>query len=257
MPIMLDLPPIDIPKAADVLADVLREQILEGQLGIGVSLPSERELAQRSGLSRATVREALLILEVEGLVVTRTGRNGGAEVMRPRTEIVQRSIRTFIRGQGVRIESVLQAREAIEPQSARLAAAHHTPQDWDNLLACHQRIQDCIGDIPAFLQANLQWHVSLVSASHNELLMAFTRAISQAVYEATDLRGFNSPEVRQAVVQAHQRVMDAIEQRDADAAWRRMGRHVGAYVQAVDQRNRETAVQRSQRAGAEPRKKFD
>jgi DNA-binding FadR family transcriptional regulator len=53
--------------------------------------------------------------------------------------------------------------------------------------------------------------------------MAFTQAISQAVYEATDLRGFNSPEVRGAVVQAHQRVMDAIEARDADAAWRRMG----------------------------------
>ena len=58
---MLDLTPIDIPKAADVLADVLREQILEGQLGVGVSLPSERELAQQSGLSRATVREALLL----------------------------------------------------------------------------------------------------------------------------------------------------------------------------------------------------
>lgn len=256
-PIMLDLPTIDIPKAADVLAAVLREQILEGQLGEGVSLPSERELAQQSGLSRATVREALLILEVEGLVLTRTGRNGGAEVRRPRTETVQRSIHTFIRGQGVRLESVLQARQAIEPQSARLAAVHHTQEDWHNLLDCHHRIQACIGDIPAFLQANLQWHLTLVSATHNELLMAFTQAISQVVYEATDLRGFNSPEVRQAVVRAHQRVMDAIEQRDADAAWRRMGRHVGAYVQAVDQRSKEAVAQRSPRSVGNLRETFD
>jgi DNA-binding FadR family transcriptional regulator len=254
---MLDLTPIDIPKAADVLADVLREQILDGQLGVGVSLPSERELALQSGLSRATVREALLILEVEGLVLTRMGRNGGTEVMRPRTETVQRSIQTFIRGQGIRFESVLQAREAIEPQSARLAALHHTDEDWAGLLERHRHIQECIADVPAFLQANLQWHVSLVRASHNELLIAFTQAISQAVYEATDLRGFNSPEVRQAVVQAHQRVMDAIEQRDGDAAWRRMGRHVGAYVEAVDKRSKEAAAQRLNRPGSASRKNLE
>ena len=59
---MLDLTPIDIPKAADVLADVLREQILDGQLGVGATLPSERELALQSGLSRATVREALTMV---------------------------------------------------------------------------------------------------------------------------------------------------------------------------------------------------
>jgi len=236
---MLNLTTLDIPKAADVLAEVLREQILEGQLGEGSTLPSERALAEQSGLSRATVREALLILELDGLVLTRTGRKGGTEVVRPRSERVQRSIRTFIRGQGVRFESVLQAREAIEPQSARLAALHHTPEDWARLSQCHQAIADRIDDVPSFLQANLDWHVSLVQASHNELLIAFTQAIAQVVYKATDLRGFNSPEVRQAVVQAHQKVMDAVGQRDADAAWRRMGRHVGAYVQAVEQRNKD------------------
>lgn len=237
---MLNLTTLDIPKAADVLAEVLREQILEGQLGEGSTLPSERALAEQSGLSRATVREALLILELDGLVLTRTGRKGGAEVVRPRSERVQRSIRTFIRGQGVRFESVLQAREAIEPQSARLAALHHTPEDWARLSQCHQAIQDHIDDVPSFLHANLDWHVSLVQASHNELLIAFTQAIAQVVYKATDLRGFNSPEVRQAVVKAHQKVMDAVGQRDADAAWRRMGRHVDAYQQAVEQRNKDS-----------------
>jgi DNA-binding FadR family transcriptional regulator len=147
----------------------------------------------------------------------------------------------------VRFESVLQAREAIEPQSARLAAMNHTPDDWADLLERHRAIQECIADVPAFLQANLAWHVSLVRASHNELLIAFTQAIAQAVYEATDLRGFNSPEVRQAVVLAHQKVMDAIEARDGDAAWRRMGRHVGAYVRAVDERVKEQPTRRTDR----------
>lgn len=235
-PTMLDLNPIDIPKAADVLAEVLREQILGGQLSEGSLLPSERALAEKSGLSRATVREALLMLEVDGLIRTRTGRHGGAEVVRPRSETVERSIHTFIRGQGVRLESVLQAREAIEPQAARLAALHHSPEDWAELQRLHQQVQDHLADVPAFLQANLDWHVSLVRASHNELLLAYTQAITQAVYQATDLHGLNSEDMRQAVVQAHQKVMDAIEQRDGDAAWRRMGRHVGAYMQAVGRR---------------------
>lgn len=247
---MLDLKQIEIPKAADVLAEVLREQILEGQLAQGTMLPSERALAEQSGLSRATVREALLILEIDGLLHTRTGRMGGAEVIRPHSQTVERSIHTFIRGQGIRLESVLQAREAIEPQAARLAALHHSPEDWAALQRCHQEIGERIADIPAFLQANLDWHVSLVKASHNELLLAYTQAIAQAVYQATDLRGFNSMQVRRSVVQAHQKVMDAIEQRDGDAALRRMGRHVGAYVQAVDKRHKEAAAARSRAADA-------
>jgi len=217
-----------------VLTSLLREQILGGHLAKGSVLPSERALAEQSGLSRATVREALLMLELDGLLRTRLGRLGGAEVIRPHSQTVERSIHTFIRGQGIRFESVLQAREAIEPQAARLAALNHSPEDWAALQRCHKDIGGRIADVPAFLQANLDWHVSLVKASHNELLLAFTQAIAQAVYRATDLRGFNSMPVRQSVVQAHQKVMNAIAQRDGDAAWRRMDRHVGAYVSAVD-----------------------
>ena len=77
------------------------------------------------------------------------------------------------------------------------------------------------------------WHVQVVRASHNELLIAFIGAISQSVYVATDLEGFNSVEVRNAVIRAHRRVMDAIEARDGGAAARRMDRHVAAYISDV------------------------
>lgn len=226
----IHLTPIYVPKAADVMAGNLREQILEGRLSEGSILPNERDLAERAGLSRASVREALRILEVEGLIGTRTGRNGGSEVVRPSMSTVERSINIFIRGHRIRLEEVLAAREAIEPQCARLAALNYSDADWEALSANHAQIQQCIDDIPGFLQANLAWHMSVVRASHNELLVAFAQAIAQSVYAATDLKDINSPAVRQAVVQAHQKVMDAIQAGDADAAGRRMGRHVGAYV---------------------------
>src|ERR1041384_7768555 len=68
-----------VPKASDVLAARLREMILSSGLAEGTPLPTERELVAQSGLSRASVREALRVLETEGLIVTKAGRNGGAQ----------------------------------------------------------------------------------------------------------------------------------------------------------------------------------
>lgn len=232
----IDLSPVFVPKAADVLAEQLREQILRGAISEGTALPNERDLSIQTGLSRVSVREALRILEIEGLIETRIGRNGGSQVVRPSSSKVERSIGIFIRGQRIRFEAVLEAREAVEPQAARLAAIHHTESDWQALQASHGQIAASGEDIPKFLAANLAWHMAVVRASGNELLIAFASAISHSIYEATDLEGFNSIEVRLAVIRAHQKVMDAIAARDGDAAARRMGRHVGAYVRSVAER---------------------
>ena len=72
------LTPVDVPKAADVLARDLRERILSGELPEGVALPAERELVKQTQMSRATVREALRILEVQNLLRVKAGRAGGA-----------------------------------------------------------------------------------------------------------------------------------------------------------------------------------
>lgn len=251
---MFEINPISVPKAATVLANALREQILDGRIAEGQTLPNERDLASRAGLSRSSVREALRMLETEGLVVTRPGRAGGAEVVRPDISMIQRSMETFIRGKGIRLESVLQAREAVEPQAARLAAQFWTDEDWAALSESHERLIQEQGDLPRFLKANFDWHQAVVKASQNELLIAFITSIAQPLYAATDLRGFNSMEVRHAVCVAHGKVMDALRARDADAAWRRMGRHVGAYHESVQQRSRddEQAEQALLAAGEPP-----
>ena len=232
---MLALPAISVPKAADVLAGILREKILEGQLPEGADLPNERDLGLQSRLSRASVREALRILEGEGLIVTRTGRNGGSVVLRPSSATIERSVGIFIRGQKIRFEAVLETRSAIEPSSARFAAKHRTDDDLLEMDRCHAKLIQAAesGDLPAYVQANLDWHVQVVRASHNELLIAFISAVSQPIYVDSDVEGFNSPEVRSAVIRAHQHVMDAIRAQDGDAAERRMARHVGAYISDI------------------------
>jgi GntR family transcriptional repressor for pyruvate dehydrogenase complex len=232
---MLDIRPVNVPKAGDVLANLLREKILRSELGEGTDLPNERELSAQSGLSRASVREALRILEGEGLITTRIGRNGGSTVARPSSETIERSVGIFIRGLGIRLEAVLEARSAIEPPSARFAALHRTDDDLAEMEKCQAKLElaSHSNDIDGYVRANLDWHMQVVRASHNELLIAFISAISQSVYAATDLEGFNSAEVRNAVIHAHRRVAEAIRAGDGEAAARRMGRHVGAYVKDV------------------------
>lgn len=235
LPSRIAIHQISVPKAADVLADALREKILKGDLHEGAELPSERELGEQAGLSRATVREALRILDSEGLIETRLGRHGGSAVLRPSTAPIERSVGIFIRGHRIRLQAVLETRGAIEPASARYAALHRTEEDLRDLERCQEMVEQAsrADDVDGYVEANLAWHVQVVRASHNELLIAFISAVSKAVYLESDIEGFSSIEVRDAVIRAHRRVMEAIRAGDGEAAARRMERHVGAYIADV------------------------
>src|SRR2546422_11747925 len=91
------LTPMPVPKASDVLADDMRERILRGEFPEGSALPTERDLVAQTRMSRATVREALRILEVQGMVHIKTGRAGGAFVQKPGEESVADSVALAIR----------------------------------------------------------------------------------------------------------------------------------------------------------------
>lgn len=234
-PAVIAIDQISVPKAAAVLADALREQILKGDLRAGMELPSERELGEQAGVSRATVRESLRILESEGLIETRLGRRGGSSVLRPSSAPIERSVGIFIRGQRIRLQAVLETRGAIEPAAARYAALHRTDEDLQELERCQLQLEQAAtsDDVDAYIDANLGWHVQVVRASHNELLIAFISAVAKSMYVESEVRGFSSGSVRDAVIRAHRRVMDAIRDGDGEAAARRMQRHVDAYISGV------------------------
>lgn len=226
------LSPMEVPKASDVLATELRERILSGEYAEGTPLPPERELVVQTRMSRTTVREALRILEVQGLIRIKAGRAGGAFVRRPGGESVASSLELLIRGRQIRLASVHETREAIEPPCARLAAEHRTAEDLELLEAANSRIAEA-GGLDEFLQANVDWHVGVATASHNEILTGVMLALSRAIYTTTNNEGFVDDEVRAITVRAHRSVTRAIRERDPDAAVRRMSRHVHAYAAAA------------------------
>jgi len=231
--------PLTVPKASDILAAQVRERIFSGELVEGTALPAERQLVEQTGLSRATVREALRVLEVENLLRIRPGRGGGAFVHRPDHKSLANTVQLVIRGQQIRLESLHQTREAIEPTCAALAARHRTDGGLAELDAANADLVDAGADIPRFLRANIRWHNAVAQAGENELLIGFMSALSQSIYAATDLEAFMDVQVRELTAKAHARITEAIRARDEQAAARRMTRHVCGFARAaarVDER---------------------
>lgn len=227
------LSPISVPKTSQVLAAELRRQILGMALPTGAPLPTERDLVTQTGLSRSSVREALRILEAENLVQSRPGRFGGTATNRPNDDSLGRSISLFVHGRGISLASLLQTREAIEPSLAALAAQSRSEAEMTLLNEATQRVEDAFDNVPFFLRENVNWHIAIASASHNELLRAFLTASSNLIYKATAIDNFSTEDVRRQVIQAHRRILEAIAAKDADAARRRMARHLAAVTAAM------------------------
>src|SRR6201981_2159831 len=174
----LRLGPVEVPKASDVLAGELRERILTGELAEGDALPAERELVKQAQMSRATVREALRILEVQNLVRVKTGRAGGAFVQRPTTKSMANSVSMLIRGRRIKLVDLMETREALEPFCAELAARNRTDDDLAELNRANEAIADPEADLEQFLQANLDWHVAVAGARHKRPLSGFMNSLS-------------------------------------------------------------------------------
>lgn len=226
---------VQVPKASDVLAEHLRKQILDGTLPEGSALPVERVLASSVGLGRGTVRDALRVLEIEGLVVTRPGRAGGSFVRRPDSSTFERSLNVLVNGHGIRFRSLLETREALEPAAARLAAQHRTEEDLATLDEAAAALVEAAGDIPRFLQCNVDWHVAVGVASHNEIIQVIVNSLSATVLRSTDVQSFNSDKTMAQTIKAHEKILDAIRAGDADKADAAMSRHVHTYRTLIEE----------------------
>jgi DNA-binding FadR family transcriptional regulator len=170
---------------------------------------------------------------VQNLVRVRAGRAGGAFVQRPTTKGMASSVSMMIRGQRIKLADLMETREALEPFCAELAARNRTDEDLAVLDKANKDLADLNTDLPAFLQANLDWHVGVAMAGHNELLIGFMTALSHAIYAGTENAAFVDSDVRAVTLRAHKSITAAIRSRDAEAAARRMSRHVHSYAKAA------------------------
>lgn len=217
-------------RAPAALADKLRESILGASLLDGAALPTERELAAAEGVSRSSVREALRILEAEGLISTRPGRNGGPSVRRPTPESLERPLENFIRGRAIRSPDLLEALVTIEPAIARVAAVNRTEADLERLDELNRRLLES-DDQGGWVAVNAELHVAIGEATHNDLLTAIIRGLAHAIFVATSADAYSVPGVSELAAASYDRIRAALADGDADAAERRMRRNI---VRAVE-----------------------
>ncbi|RVE92049.1 FadR/GntR family transcriptional regulator [Sinorhizobium meliloti] len=185
----------------------------------GSFLPRENDLCERYGVSRTVIRESLKILESKGLVRGRS-RVGTVVCSKDEWNILDQQVLEWI---GDRIfqfdllNCILEARRAIEPIAAELAAARATVQEIAAIERAWQQMRDAEGDIVKFTAADVAFHESLLKASHNQVFQQLASIIQaglkfslQASNEAADTCG--------DAVEIHRQLVEALRMRDKAAA---------------------------------------
>lgn len=206
------------------IIEQIESSILAGELKAGDQLPAERELAQRFGVSRTAVREAVKALREKGLVEAYSGR--GTFITNGTSQAIRQSLDLMIKiGQPDGCTHLAEVRLILEPEIAALAA---TRVEEHHLAAMREAIAVMDGarqDPDAFIEADLDFHLALAEAAANPLILSLLDSIVGLLREQR-LRIFNvdgGPERGQF---HHKRIIQAIEARDDEKAREAMRAHL-------------------------------
>lgn len=241
------------PRLAEIVASELRQRILSGELGEGDHLPRQEDLLAEFQVSGPSAREALRILETEGLVTVLRGNVGGAVVHLPTTQQVAYMISLVMEARGTRLEEVATALLALEPLCASLCAEREDRADTvvPRLEAVIEDQREHIEDLPAFNRATRTFHELLAELCGNQPL-ALNLGALELVWsshetdwaERTDSTEQRPPrEIVEAGIVDHEKLLEAIRDGDGERASRRARAHLEAsqnYVMSglADQRIR-------------------
>src|SRR5690606_3407909 len=208
-------------KTHAVLAEELRDRILSGELAEGERLPVEEDLTAQFGVARTTLREALRVLESQGLITIRRGRGGGPVVTHPDLEPISTALAISLQLQGTSVSDLDDARRLIEPQIAGRLARDHRSADLDALRAAIDVAADAAerDDAMAFGLAAAGVHEALVESSGNRTLTTLTKLLQQMVraYYTRNTDRFDQLLMRRAV-RGYRKLLDLIEAGDEAGA---------------------------------------
>lgn len=207
------------------IAEQLRSLIVQGEFALGQRMPAERDLATELGVSRPSVREALIALEVEGMIEVRTGsgiyvRSNTPKATSPEAEDAPTSWGPL---------EVMSARLVVESEVAALAATHAQKADIQAMRDGLAQMREAAARQQVPRHGDEAFHAAIAQACGNGVLLDTVQRYWQArdgqLFERLG-DYFESPSSWQAAIAEHEQVLSAIEARDPVAARKAMNKHL-------------------------------
>jgi GntR family transcriptional regulator, transcriptional repressor for pyruvate dehydrogenase complex len=218
--------PVRVRSAADEVLAVLADAIRGGLYQPGDLLPRERDLAERLGVSRPVVREAIAVLRDAGIVTVRRGQGGGALVSSVAN--IGSVLRRIAGETRLEVRSVLEVRRAVELEAALLTAARATPEQLAWLAELAEALPAFSGRDQEFYEADIRFHLALGETSGNPMIAEIIR---QTFTRITALREpFPHAHVDfEAAMRNQQEYMHAIRDRDPGGIAAAVDHHLGDF----------------------------
>ncbi|WP_298045649.1 FadR/GntR family transcriptional regulator [uncultured Citricoccus sp.] len=211
----------------------IQQLLRDGSLKPGDRLPTERDLCQQLGVSRATVREALRILEATGFIEVRLGAHGGSFLTSPSLEVVGENLANLLTLSPITASAATEARQVFELGILPLILERATPEDIAVLrsLVAEARAAQAKGLYSTDMSA--AFHVRLAACTHNPaieaLMHSFYGPLSSSLRQAKNL----APNMGTKGIEEHDEIVDAIENHDLSRAHEILSDHIERTAQRV------------------------
>ena len=212
-------------KTAEVVAFAMVRDIVDRGMRFGDKLPSEADMVEHYQVSRESLREALRLLEAQGIVSIRRGPGGGPIVGRAETANLARTMTLYYQLAGATYDELLRAWRMLEPLGAELAAGNPARAHVEDVLGVHLTRFDDRGERAAYAAHSNGLHFSVTDLADNQVLGLIIGAVGDIIRTHVLLR-LDPFELRALIDEDHAAIAAAVIDGDPDGARQAMARHI-------------------------------
>ncbi|HLI37568.1 MAG TPA: FadR/GntR family transcriptional regulator [Streptosporangiaceae bacterium] len=217
---------VSVGRISEIIVEQIRLLIRQGQLKPGDRLPPERDLCERFGVSRVTVREALRMLESSGLVEIRVGARGGAFVTAPTSDRVGEGLADLLSMAVVSAADITEARMILEIGMVPLVCDRATKEDLADLETLCERARAALRSGEYSMSMSAEFHIRVAQATHNPAVAMLVESIRGSILRSMQQAREAAPEMGHLGTEEHARFVGAVRRRDPEAATHIMREHL-------------------------------